>query len=91
MRRYGVMSVKPAAGKRTGHVAGSPEARSAIEGVEEILLSATTAQDAAASLYRSLGFESYGCERRALKIGDGYVDEGTWSCSSSQMGRAGGD
>ena len=46
-----------------------------IDGVEQIMLSVVTAQDAAVSLYRSLGFESYGCERRALKIGERYVDE----------------
>jgi hypothetical protein len=26
-------------------------------------------------LYRSLGFESFGCERKALKIGGRYIDE----------------
>jgi RimJ/RimL family protein N-acetyltransferase len=46
-----------------------------IEGIEQIALSVATTQVAAASLYRSLGFESYGCERRALKIGDRYIDE----------------
>jgi hypothetical protein len=39
------------------------------------MLSVVTEQNAAVGLYRSLGFESYGCERRALKIGDRYVDE----------------
>jgi len=46
-----------------------------VDGVEQILLSVTTTQTAAASLYRSLGFESFGFEPRALKIGDRYVDE----------------
>ncbi len=46
-----------------------------IEGIEQILLSVVTSQDAAVKLYRSLGFESFGCERRALKIGDRYLDE----------------
>jgi RimJ/RimL family protein N-acetyltransferase len=45
------------------------------EGVEQIMLSVVTTQDVAVRLYRSLGFESFGCERRALKIGDRYVDE----------------
>jgi ribosomal protein S18 acetylase RimI-like enzyme len=45
------------------------------EGVEQITLSVATTQDAAVSLYRSLGFESFGCECRALKLGDRYVDE----------------
>ncbi|MGA7400101.1 MAG: GNAT family N-acetyltransferase [Candidatus Sulfotelmatobacter sp.] len=44
-------------------------------GIEQIMVSVVTAQDAAVRLYRSLGFESYGCERRALKIGDRYLDE----------------
>jgi hypothetical protein len=39
------------------------------------MLSVVTTQDAAISLYRSLGCESFGCERRALKIGDRYLDE----------------
>ena len=47
----------------------------AIEGVEQILISVTTTQAAAISLYRSLGFESFGCEPRALKIDDRFIDE----------------
>ena len=46
-----------------------------IEGVEQIELSVTTTQTAAAALYQSLGFEPFGREPRALKIGDRYVDE----------------
>ena len=46
-----------------------------VEGVEQIMLSVSTRQEAAVRLYRSLGFESFGCERRALKVGDQYVDE----------------
>jgi ribosomal protein S18 acetylase RimI-like enzyme len=46
-----------------------------LEGVEQVLLAVTTTQEAAAKLYRSLGFESYGCEPRALKIGERYLDE----------------
>jgi len=46
-----------------------------IQGVEQIVLSVTTTQTAATALYRSLGFQSFGLERRALKIGDRYVDE----------------
>jgi ribosomal protein S18 acetylase RimI-like enzyme len=38
------------------------------------LLVATT-QAAAMGLYQALGFRSFGCERRALKIGERYVDE----------------
>jgi ribosomal protein S18 acetylase RimI-like enzyme len=51
------------------------ERAAGIEGVEQILLTVATTQAAALRLYRALGFESFGCERRALKIGGGYVDE----------------
>jgi len=46
-----------------------------ISGVEQILLSVTTTQEAAIALYRTLGFQTFGCEPRALKIGDRYLDE----------------
>jgi len=51
------------------------ERAAAIEGLEQIVLTVSTTQAAAMSLYRSLGFESFGCERRSLKIGDRYFDE----------------
>jgi len=44
-------------------------------GVEQIHCTAVTANAAALSLYRTLGFESYGTERYALKVGDQYWDE----------------
>jgi ribosomal protein S18 acetylase RimI-like enzyme len=47
----------------------------AVEGVEQVLLSVAATQEAAIRLYRSLGFEPFGREPRALKIGDQYVDE----------------
>jgi ribosomal protein S18 acetylase RimI-like enzyme len=43
--------------------------------LEQILLAVGTEQGAARALYRSLGFESYGIEPRALKNGDTYIDE----------------
>ena len=46
-----------------------------IDGLEQIVLSATTTQTAAIALYRSLGFTSFGCETKALKIGGRYIDE----------------
>jgi ribosomal protein S18 acetylase RimI-like enzyme len=46
-----------------------------VAGIEQILLSVATTQAAAANLYRSLGFESFGVEPRALKIGNTYIDE----------------
>jgi len=47
----------------------------ATPGIEQILLSVTATQTAAIALYRSLGFESFGREPRALKIGGRFVDE----------------
>ena len=46
-----------------------------LEGIEQISLSVAATQDAAAALYRSLGFKSFVREPRALKIGDRYIDE----------------
>jgi len=46
-----------------------------IAGVEQILLSVASTQAAAIRLYRSLGFEPFGREPRALKIGDRFIDE----------------
>ena len=40
-----------------------------------ITLAVATVQPGARHLYRSLGVESFGCEPRALKIGDTYGDE----------------
>jgi ribosomal protein S18 acetylase RimI-like enzyme len=46
-----------------------------IEGVEQILIAVTVTQTAASTLYRSLGFEPFGIEPRAVKVGDRYFDE----------------
>jgi ribosomal protein S18 acetylase RimI-like enzyme len=43
--------------------------------LEQILISVATSQTAARQLYRLLGFETYGTEPRALKVGSTYVDE----------------
>jgi ribosomal protein S18 acetylase RimI-like enzyme len=51
------------------------ERASAIDGVEQILISVTATQLAAARLYSSLGFESFGREPRALKVGGRFIDE----------------
>ena len=47
----------------------------ATNGVRQVLLSVASTQDTAVSLYRSLGFESFGREPHALKIGDRFNDE----------------
>jgi ribosomal protein S18 acetylase RimI-like enzyme len=43
--------------------------------LEQILLSVATCQDAARRLYRHFGFETYGTEPHALKVGGRYIDE----------------
>ena len=43
--------------------------------IEQVTLAVSRQNAGARSLYESLGFEVYGCEKRALKIGDEYVDE----------------
>ena len=47
----------------------------ALEGIEQILLSVAVTQSAASRLYKSLGFESFGREPRALKVANRYIDE----------------
>ena len=43
--------------------------------LEQVLISVATSQTATKELYRSFGFEKYGTEPRALKVGSTYVDE----------------
>ena len=43
--------------------------------LDQIILAVGAGQTAARRLYLSLGFEPFGQEPRALKIGDHYVDE----------------
>lgn len=50
------------------------ERAAGIDGIEQVLLSVTTTMTAAIRLYRSLGFETFGCERKALKLGEKYLD-----------------
>jgi ribosomal protein S18 acetylase RimI-like enzyme len=51
------------------------ERGAAMDGIRQILLSVAATQVAAVRLYRSLGFTSFGCEPRALKIGEQFIDE----------------
>jgi RimJ/RimL family protein N-acetyltransferase len=46
-----------------------------IPDLQEVQLSVAVSQEAARTLYASLGFKSYGLERRALRIGDQFIDE----------------
>jgi ribosomal protein S18 acetylase RimI-like enzyme len=43
--------------------------------LEQVLLAVSTGQEAAKKLYRGLGFETFGTEPRALKVGAAYIDE----------------
>ncbi len=45
------------------------------EGLDQVLLAVATTNRAAFELYRSLGFETWGTEPHALRIGDKFVDE----------------
>jgi ribosomal protein S18 acetylase RimI-like enzyme len=44
-------------------------------GLEQVSLSVSVTQEAARRLYSTLGFEVYGYEKHALKVGEIYVDE----------------
>jgi ribosomal protein S18 acetylase RimI-like enzyme len=46
-----------------------------LPGLEQVILTVSSRQVAAKALYRSLGFETFGVERAAFKIGDQYFDE----------------
>lgn len=46
-----------------------------LPGLLQIHLAVVSTQDASRHLYRSLGFEVYGVEPRALKVGDRFLDE----------------
>jgi ribosomal protein S18 acetylase RimI-like enzyme len=46
----------------------------ACPGLEQVSLTVVGGQIAAKTLYRSLGFETYGVEPRGLKVGDDYLD-----------------
>jgi ribosomal protein S18 acetylase RimI-like enzyme len=46
-----------------------------MEDLEQVLLSVAATQTAAFRLYCDLGFELFGCEPRALRIGDRFIDE----------------
>ncbi|CAM3660230.1 MULTISPECIES: GNAT family N-acetyltransferase [Saccharibacillus] len=46
-----------------------------LEGLEQLHLGVASTNEAALSLYEGFGFESYGEEKRSLKIEGAYVDE----------------
>jgi ribosomal protein S18 acetylase RimI-like enzyme len=46
-----------------------------VAGLEQILLAVATHQETATRIYRKFGFDIYGTEPRALKVGSDYLDE----------------
>lgn len=73
--------VEPAA-RRRGVARALMEAlmHEASREVEQLTLSVVKENEAAAALYRALGFEPYGVEPRALKSTAGYADEVLMVC-----------
>jgi ribosomal protein S18 acetylase RimI-like enzyme len=76
-RVYGVYVSHSYRGRNIGRrlIAELIELATRDSSLEQILLAVASTQIAAIGLYRSLGFEPFGIEPRALKIGDIYVDE----------------
>ncbi|HLW83598.1 MAG TPA: GNAT family N-acetyltransferase [Candidatus Sulfotelmatobacter sp.] len=74
---WGVYLTREARGKGVGRemMRAVLERALRLPGIEQIRVSVAASQEAAAKLYRSLGFELFGREPRALKIGDRYLDE----------------
>jgi ribosomal protein S18 acetylase RimI-like enzyme len=74
---YGVYVTRIHRGKGVGRalVATLLEKAKQDSSLEQILLAVATGQSAAKKLYRSLGFETYGTEPNALKVGSTYIDE----------------
>jgi len=76
-RIFGVYVTASERGKGTGRalIAAILEQARRNPALEQILLAVATCQEPARQLYRSFGFETYGTEPRALKVGDRYLDE----------------
>jgi RimJ/RimL family protein N-acetyltransferase len=74
---WGVYVLEAWRGKRVGRELLTELLRIAREqpGLERVLLTVATRQTAARQLDESLGFECFGCEHDALKMGEVYVDE----------------
>jgi ribosomal protein S18 acetylase RimI-like enzyme len=76
-RIYGVYVSSSQRGKGIGRalIAALIEGAKQDPSLVQIQLSVATTQETAKQLYRSFGFEIYGTEPRALKVGATYVDE----------------
>src|SRR5271165_882489 len=64
---------------------------SLLPGLEQVMLTVGVEQAAARHLYLSAGFEVFGRERHALKIGDTYVDEDYMVYSIQRSAPVGGN
>lgn len=58
------------------------------QNVEEVRLTVVATNTAAVRLYESVGFERYGLERRALKVGDDYHDDVLMALSPLHLARS---
>ena len=76
-RIYGVYVTASQRGKGLGHelLAALFKKAQANPGLEQILLAVGAEQKAAIQVYRKFGFEVFGTEPKALKIGSEYIDE----------------
>jgi ribosomal protein S18 acetylase RimI-like enzyme len=74
---WGVYVRHEAAGKGIGRAMMKEllERATRVAGIQQVLLSVARSQHAALRLYSSLGFQRYGCEPRAIRVGENYVDE----------------
>jgi ribosomal protein S18 acetylase RimI-like enzyme len=74
---YGVYVASAQRGKGMGRALldGLLERAKRDSSLEQILLAVATVQDAAKRLYRGCGFETFGTEPNALKVGSTYIDE----------------
>lgn len=74
---YGMYVVPEGRGRGAGKalMLALIERAKACEGLERINLAVVTGNEPAIRLYRSLGFETYGTERQALKYEGRYADE----------------
>ena len=50
-------------------------AQARLDGLDSLRLEVSAGNDNARALYASIGFQTYGIDRRAVRVGDVYVDE----------------
>jgi GNAT superfamily N-acetyltransferase len=76
-RIYGVYVTASQRRKGVGHnlIAALLKKAREVPSLEQILLAVGAHQEGARRLYRQFGFEAYGTEPRALKVGSEYIDE----------------